>query len=252
MSLPLAECLREARSIPCFNGTDDYTLLSYLRDVNLILALTSEDERPIIERVLSNKLRGKALRLIELLPNATFGQMLEKLKEELGVPNTFMNLRIEAMKVKANNKEQLYNKLSSILNKMYCKYFIEGEHEVLYTPINNEKLIFDIYCNFLPCYIKVLLIQNDIQTIEKAKKFYIANNLVNDFEIVTGPNCENGYNNGQRKNFGNFNNNNQYDNRNANNGNKNFNNKGKNSGHYNSNNNYKNQNNNNRFSNSGK
>lgn len=109
--------------------------------------------------------------------------MLNKLKEEFGVKSTFLNLRNEAMNVRATNIEDLHSKLGGILQSMNTKYILEGETEILYTPHNNVKLIFEIYLQFLPFNVKTLLLQNQIDNMEKAFTYYLQNNMLKDFEI---------------------------------------------------------------------
>ncbi|XP_036342681.1 uncharacterized protein LOC118751963 [Rhagoletis pomonella] len=145
MALTLAEALREARSIPFFDGQSEYTITHYLRDVTTILSLTNVQEQQIISKVLCNKLKGRALHVIQQLNEPSFDDILTKLKEEFGVKSTFLSLRNDAMNVRALNIEDLHNKLGTVLQNMNTKYILEGANDPLYTPLNNSKLIFDVY-----------------------------------------------------------------------------------------------------------
>ena len=180
MALTLAESLCEARNLPAFNGTYDYTLSNYLRDVTTVLGLTSAEHKNTIRSVLSNRLQGKALLAVETLMDPTWEAIIQKLKEEFGVKRGFFNLRSDALNVDARNIELNY-KLSNILCLMNTKYILEPN--ILYTPDNNEKLIFDIYINYLPISIKTLLIQNNIRSIGNAYSFFLENNLLKDIKL---------------------------------------------------------------------
>lgn len=88
---------------------------------------------------------------------------------------------------------------------MNTKYALEPD--VLYTPENNEKLIFDIYVNYLPISIKTLLIQNNIRSISLSYTFCLENNLLKDIPLIK-TNASNFPNNSvsKRNNGSNFNN----------------------------------------------
>lgn len=140
MALTLAECLREARSIPVFNGENEYSLNNFLRDIRTVLSLTPGEYAETIQCVLANRLQGKALRAVESLVNPSWDQTLQRLREEFGIKLSYLHLRNEAMNVGAANIQELHTKLRNILQLMNSKYYLEGAEEVLYTPINNEKL----------------------------------------------------------------------------------------------------------------
>ncbi|XP_036319240.1 uncharacterized protein LOC118733784 [Rhagoletis pomonella] len=182
MALTLAESLREARSLPAFNGTSEYSLSNYLRDVATVQQLTPAEHQATLQQVLSNRLQGKALSAVETLVNPSWEVLLNKLKEEFGIKRTYFNLRSDAMNVDAKNIEELHQKLREILSNMNTKYSLEPN--MMYTPDNNEKMIFDIYVNFLPLHIKSLLLQNHIHSINTAYTFYIENNILRDIILV--------------------------------------------------------------------
>ena len=56
MALILADSLCEARNLPAFNGTGDYRLSNYLRDVTTVLGLTPAEHKNTIRSELSNRL----------------------------------------------------------------------------------------------------------------------------------------------------------------------------------------------------
>ena len=89
MALTLTESLCKARNLPAFNGTGNYTLSNYLRDVTTILGLTPVEHQDTIRSVLCNRLQGKALRAVETLTDSTWEAILQKLKEEFGVKRIF-------------------------------------------------------------------------------------------------------------------------------------------------------------------
>lgn len=183
MALSLAEALREARSIPFFDGKSEYSLTHFLRDGATILSLTNDEEKFIISKVLCNKLKGRALHVIQQLYEPSFEGIINKLKEEFGIKSTFLNLRNEAMNIRAIDVKDLHSKLGAILLSMNTKYYLEGENDILYTPNNNSKLIFDIYLQFLPFNVKTLLLQNQITNMEKAFTYYLENYMLTDFRI---------------------------------------------------------------------
>lgn len=183
MSLTLSEGLREARNLPPFNGSSDYALTNYIRDVNTILSLVAEEIKPTIKSVLANRLQGRALKSIETLLNPTWEQILIKLTEEFGVKESFFKLRTDAMNVSAANHDELVGKLTHALNLMNTKYNLNPENCNMFTPGVNEKIIFDIYLDLLPLNIKTLLIQNNITTISKACTYYMENNLTKDIYL---------------------------------------------------------------------
>lgn len=182
MALSLSEGLKEARNIPTFNGTNEYQLTNYLRDVNIIISLMNEEHKPIITSILVNRLQGKALQAVETLLQPTWEQILDKLREEFGVKESFYKLRTDALNVSANNIDELHNKLLEILNKMNKKYSLNPDNN-MFSPTENEKNIFGIYLNSLPLYIKSLLIQNNIGSINKAIAYYLENDLLSDIYI---------------------------------------------------------------------
>lgn len=139
MSLTLSEELREARNLPAFNGSSDYALTNYIRDVNTILSLVAEDIKPTIKAVLANRLQGQALKCIETLVNPTWQQILTKLTEEFGVKESFFKLRTDAMNVSAVNHDELVQKLIYTLNLMNTKYNLSPQNSSMFTPDVNEK-----------------------------------------------------------------------------------------------------------------
>lgn len=211
MALSLSECLREARSVPVFNGNSEYTLSNYLRDVNSVLHITPEEHHLVIKTILINKLQGRALRSVETLLNPSWEEILRKLKEDLGIKKSFFQLRTEALNTKASNIEELHYKLRKILAEMNTKFNLNPV-DISFNPSNNEKIIFDIYINFLPLYIRSLLLQNNVTTIESANTFYIQNNILKDIKLINKTQNqfnEVRYNNQSfRNNVGNFRNNN--------------------------------------------
>lgn len=182
MALTVSEALREARSIPVFNCTNEYQLPNYLRDVNIVLSLVPNENRTFITTVLANRLQGQALHAVETLREPTWDQIIIKLKQEFGVKESFFKLRNDALNVSSVNIGELHAKLLDILNKMNRKYNLTPENE-LFNPSENERNIFCIYTNYLPLYIKSLLIQNNISTINGAIDYYIENDLLKDIYI---------------------------------------------------------------------
>lgn len=180
MALTLCECLREARRIPNFNGEDNYTLQNYLRDVSTILSLSPEDHQATVKIILANKLQGKALRAVDCLTDPTWDNIIQKLRREFGVNKTYFHLREEALNIRVSNIEELHNKLETILNTMNTKYSLELIKDENYKPINNSQIIFGIYTNFIPTYIRALLLQNNIDSISAAYNYYVENNLIKD------------------------------------------------------------------------
>lgn len=147
MALTLAESLRKAGSLPIFNGNDEYTLSNFLRDLQTMLELTPAEHTAILQRVLINRVQGKALSVLESLINPTWDQILHKLREEFGVKRSFYNIRCDALNIRVSNYEELYENLNNILsdmNKIYCL-----QPDPLNVPGNNELIIFDIYINYL-------------------------------------------------------------------------------------------------------
>jgi len=67
MALNLTGCLREARSLPVFSGTDSYSLANFIRDVNSVLLLTAKEYKPLIQTILANRLQGKVMSAVETL-----------------------------------------------------------------------------------------------------------------------------------------------------------------------------------------
>lgn len=124
--LTLAECLREARSLQIFNGSSECTLSNFLRDASTVLSLTPPEHVGTIQSVLANRLQGKALCAVESLVNPTWEQTIQRLREEFGVKQSFINLRNEAMNISALKIEELHYKLRKILYLMNTKYFLEG------------------------------------------------------------------------------------------------------------------------------
>lgn len=185
MALSLSEGLKEARNIPVFNGTNEYQLPNYLRDVNIILSLVQADHKILITSILANRLQGKALHAVETLREPTWEQIIAKLKQEFGVKESFFKLRNDALNVSPETMEELHFKLLEILNKMNRKYNLNPENE-MFNPVENEKNIFCIYVNYLPLYIKSLLIQNNISTINDAIDYYIENDLLKDIYLKGG------------------------------------------------------------------
>lgn len=183
MSLTLAEGLREARSLPPFSGSSEYALTSYLRDINTVLSLVAEENKPIIRSILANRLQGKALKAIETLVEPTWEQIVAKLREEFGVKESFLGLRNQAMNVVALNVEELHYKLDEILNLMNTKFSLNPENNSMFSPDMNQRLIFEIYINSLPLNIKTLLMQSNITTISGAKTYFIENNLMKDIYL---------------------------------------------------------------------
>lgn len=88
------------------------------------------------------------------------------------------------MNVRASNIENLHNKLGAILQKMNTKYILDGGVDVLYTPQNNSKLIFEVYLHFLPFHVKTLLLQNNINNMENAFTYYLQNNMLHEIDIT--------------------------------------------------------------------
>lgn len=218
MALSLAEGLREARNLPPFNGSSEYALTNYLRDVNIVLSLVSDENKPIIKSILANRLQGQALKAIQSLASPTWEQIIVKLREEFGVKQSFFSLRNDAMNINALTIEELHQKLDEILNLMNTKYSLNPEENSMFPPAINERIIFDIYLNFLSLNIKTLLIQNHISTIHCAFSYYLANNLLKDVYIRGSKNnLKKPSNFNRQKDNGNFprNNSNTYQNDNS-------------------------------------
>lgn len=182
MALSLSEGLKEARNIPIFNGTNEYQISNFLRDVNIVLSLVQAEHKALITSILANRLQGKALQAVETLRDPSWEQIIDKLKQEFGVKASFFRLRNDALNVSAENIDDLHTKLLDILNKLNRKYNLNPENE-LFNPVENEKNIFCIYLNSLPLYIKSLLIQNNISSINKAIDYYLENDLLNDIYL---------------------------------------------------------------------
>ena len=183
MALTLSESLREARSLPVFNGTNDYSLANFMNDNNTVLDLTPPEYEGVLQTVLTNRIQGKALQVCQTLVNPGYNVIIDKLREEFGIKRSFFNLRCDAMDVIASNLDDLHCKLNNILSQMNFKY--HSQPDISYTPNLNGKIIFDIYINFLPLSIKSLLIQNQILSINDAYTYYLENNInTNDIKII--------------------------------------------------------------------
>lgn len=178
--LGLTDCLREARSLPVFDGESKYSLQNYLRDVTTVLSLTEDSNKAIVQTILANKIQGRALNAVETLTEPTWTNILNKLRQEFGVKESYFSIREEAMNLNFNNIEELHYKLDQCLNKMNTKYSLEIEKDVNFTPANNVKLIFDIYINYLSLNIKALLLQNNISSVSSSRSFLIENNLMSE------------------------------------------------------------------------
>lgn len=121
MPLSLTDALREASSLPAFTGNDQYGIENFLRDIRTILEITPAEHHPTIKVILANKVQGKALDTINSLQETSWDNILNKLREEFGVKQTFFNLRKQAMDVSAFNLEELHYKLIKILGIMNKK-----------------------------------------------------------------------------------------------------------------------------------
>ena len=247
-TLSINDLIKDALRIHEFRGDGSYALSSFLRDVETILPLLTNNppaKQYVFQRIIINKIQGPALDVIRTLEsNASWEQIRAALVNNFGVKETYHQLYHQVLSARNFQVRDYFNNLRNILAKLNEKF----EHDVAkpaeFNQSSNEAIVLRTFLNNIEPNLASIIINRGINNLREAFNLLESLGMIRD-KIKTKQNSN------QNRNH--FNNNNV--NRNQNNSfssnfynNNNSNNNANNNQNFNSNNRF-NGNNNQHFNN---
>lgn len=168
-SITFRDIVSEARAIPVFTGTDTYSLSSFIKEVETLRAMvTDENGKAYISRILYSKIQGEAAISLRRLQDPSWEQIKGQLIKSFGVNESYLNLKEQADRINTRNVSELYSQLSSILDKLNLKYSLDERKPVDFQPFNNEESILEKFLNKINRVDAMYIRTKGIRSLEEA------------------------------------------------------------------------------------
>lgn len=174
MAITVAELIKESSKIKEFWGNSQYSLTSFIREVEIFLPhfVGTAVEQYILQRNVINKIQGPALQAIRTLgPNVTWDNIKAELIRNFGVRDTYYSLHHQALSLRNNNVSDYFYNLKEILDKLNTKYEFDYEKPVEFSPSANEAMIVKIFINGLDPNLASVVISRQTNNLRDA--YYI-------------------------------------------------------------------------------
>lgn len=164
------DVLREARSIPNFNGTEEYDLECFLDEGETIMAMvTDASQKLYLTKIVKSKIQGRAREELRKLINPTWSQVKTALISRFGVQEEYMELINQVNSIRYHeNFLNVYNCLSQILVKMNRKYQLDANKPHQYSPDRNESFVLEKFKSCLSENQVILLETKNVIELESA------------------------------------------------------------------------------------
>jgi hypothetical protein len=159
----------EARSVPVFDGSDTYSLYSFIKEVESLLDILTEDtQKNYVTRILLGKIQGPAAAAVRRLDSTTWNDIKEQLIKCFGVTESYLDLKEKADNINSKNVSELYHSLSNILDKLNHKYQLDEEKPIEFQPKHNEISILNKFLNKINRVDAMFVRTSQIKTLEEA------------------------------------------------------------------------------------
>lgn len=214
--------LSQYRYIKPFNGSDDYTLSSFIKSVENVMQLSRDNEQLTeyaLNIVFNEKIQGNAARCIRRLgDNTTWISVKRELMQNYQPNRSYGELFNYCRYVKVTNLRELFNEFKEVNYKLNEMYEFDEKKPDIYRPENIDRDLTEILIEKIDGNIRAHILENENMTTiynkysrlkllddnraidSKHKKIYNNSNHYNKNTFSNRPN--NNYNNSnQSKNY---------------------------------------------------
>lgn len=185
-TLPASELIKEAARIREFRGDGEYDLISFIREVDLILPLFEGNaalQQFVLQRYVINKIQGEALKAIRTLGNSTtWTTIKQELIKSFGVKDTYYGLHQKAMSTRNYlNVSDYFHKLKNILDDLNTKYEFDVQKPKEFSPLANENAILNIFLNGIDPSLSCIIHSRKISNLREAYYTLEQTNMLRHF-----------------------------------------------------------------------